>query len=128
MRGDPYCAAERGSVTVLTVMVLALAAILTLVTVDLLRALESKARAQTAADAAALAAAQEMARPSSAPPFAFAAEYARRNGATLIACRCDGPADAVVTVSVPVDLLFVGGDREVSARARAVVATSAGTA
>ena len=72
---------ERGSVTVLTVTVLSFAAILALVFVDLLRALESSVRAQTAADAAALAAAQEIVRPSGAQPSALAADYARRNGA-----------------------------------------------
>ncbi len=121
----PYSgsASERGSVTVLTVTVLFFAAILALVTVDLLRALESKARAQTAADAAALAAALEMASPSSAKPSTMAADYARRNGGSLLDCRCDGRTEAVVTVTVPVDLVFVGSDREVSASARAVVET-----
>ncbi len=116
---------ERGSVTVLTVTVVAFAAMLAMVLVDLLRALESRSRAQTAADGAALAAAQEIARPSGALPSAVVADYARRNGATLIDCRCDGEAtSAIVTVQVPVKLLFVGADRDVRARAKAVVETS----
>ncbi len=116
---------EEGSVTVFAVTVAAFAAILALVLVDLLRALESKSRAQTAADAAALAAAQEMARPSGAQPSAMAAEYARRNGATLVACRCGGETDsAVVLVEVPVPLLFIGGDRQSQARAKAVIEMS----
>jgi secretion/DNA translocation related TadE-like protein len=115
---------ERGSVTVLTVTVLSFAAILALVVVDLLRALESRSRAQTAADAAALAAAQEIARPSGAQPSTLAADYARRNGAMLIDCRCDGEStSAIVTVEVPVNVLFVGADRDVRARAKAVVET-----
>ncbi len=48
----------RGSVTVLAAGVLFLACALSLVSVDLLRGLQAKARAQTAADAAALAAAR----------------------------------------------------------------------
>ncbi len=128
MTCDSDCAAERGSVTVVTVTVLFFAAILAVVMVDLLRALESKAIAQTAADAAALAAAQEIARPSNEKPSSIAADFARRNGGTLIECRCDGGTEAVVTVTVPVDLVFVGADRRVSARAKAVVETPVGTA
>ncbi len=109
----------------LTVTVVMFAAILALVLVDLLRALASKSAAQTAADAAALAAAQEMARPSGVRPAALASDYARRNGAKLIECRCDPEtAAAIVTVEVPVDVLFIGADREVRARARAVVEPS----
>jgi len=115
---------ERGSVTVLTVTVLSFAAILALVFVDLLRAMESTSRAQTAADAAALAAAQEIARPSGAQPSAVAADYARRNGGRLIHCRCNGEVtSAIVIVEVPVDVLFVRSDRRVRARAKAVVET-----
>jgi secretion/DNA translocation related TadE-like protein len=120
-RDSPY-RGDRGSVTVLTVTVVLFSAILSLVLVDLLRALASKSAAQTAADAAALAAAQEMARPSGARPEVLAADYARRNGGTLIECRCDPEtAAAIVTVEVPLDVLFIGSDREVRARARAVV-------
>ena len=116
---------DRGSVTVVTVTFVLVVAILALVLVDLLRALASKSRAQTAADAAALAAAQEIARPSGSRPGALAAEYARKNGATLIGCRCDREtAAAIVTVEVPVDVVFLGGDREVRAKARAVIERS----
>src|SRR5205823_13142311 len=59
---------EVGSVSVLTAGILVLGAVLTLVAVDLMRALLAKARAQTAADAAALAAAQEIAIPSGQDP------------------------------------------------------------
>jgi secretion/DNA translocation related TadE-like protein len=123
-RDSPY-QGDRGSVTVLTVTIVLFAAILALVLVDLLRALASKSVAQTAADAAALAAAQEIARPSGVRPAVMAADFARRNGATLIDCRCDPEtAAAVVTVEVPVDVLFIGADREVRAKARAVVEPS----
>jgi secretion/DNA translocation related TadE-like protein len=112
---------ERGSVTILVAAVLLLAGILALASVDVLRALEAKARAQTAADAAALAAAQEMIV-SSADPAALAAEYARRNGATLVDCDCPtSGSQAVVRVQVSVRLVFVGPDRTVSGRARAVI-------
>ena len=113
---------SRGSVTVLAAGVLFLACALSLVSVDLLRGLQAKARAQTAADAAALAAARELALPSSRSPTQAAQEYAQRNGATLISCICaPGTSEAVVEVEVTASLLFVGADRTVRGRARAVV-------
>src|SRR5439155_23147664 len=78
--------------------------------------------AQPAAAAASLAAAQEIAVPSGRPPRAVASEYAERNGATLTSCTCEpGSSEAVVEVEAPVDLVFVGPDRTVRARARAVI-------
>ena len=51
-----------------------------------------------------------------------ASDYALRNGAALVSCACaQGTYEAVVDVEVPVDLLFVGSDRTVHAKARAVV-------
>jgi secretion/DNA translocation related TadE-like protein len=115
-------AAERGSVTILVAAVLLLTGVLALASVDLLRALEAKARAQTAADAAALAAAQEMVVSSSGDPAGLAAEYAERNGATLLACDCSpGGSEAVVRVEVPARLVFVGPDRTIIGKARAVI-------
>ena len=88
---------EAGSMSVLSAGVLLLACVLALVAVDLLRALQAKARAQTAADASALAAAQEIAVPTGRRPQDVASEYAGRNGATLLSCRCDpGSTEAVV--------------------------------
>ncbi len=125
MKMDLQFQKERGSVTVLTVTIVLFAAIVALVLADLLGVLASKSRAQTAADAAALAAAQEIARPSGTQPSAMAADYARRNGAILIGCECDGDAaSAVVTVELPVKVIFVGADRHVRARAKAAVETS----
>lgn len=125
MKPDSPRRGERGSVTVLAITVVFFASVLALVFVDLLTALAAKSSAQTAADAAALAAAQEMARPSGVHPSALAADYARRNGARLIDCRCDHQtAAAIVTVELPVDVLFVGSDREVWAKAKAVVEPS----
>ena len=118
---------ERGSVSVLTAAVLFLAASLCLASVDLLRATEARARAQAAADAAALAAARELAIPTGQDPSEAAREYAERNGATLRSCSCPiGATEAVVDVEVPLDLVFVGADRTVEARARAVVEGAGG--
>jgi Flp pilus assembly protein TadG len=110
-------------VSILAAVVLLLAGVLTLAGVDLLRALEAKARAQTAADAAALAAVQEMVLATSRAPADLASEYAERNGATLNECDCTpGGSEATVRVEVPVRLVFVGPDRTVRGRARAVIA------
>ena len=112
---------ERGSSSVLAAAVLVLACALCLISVDLARALEAKTRAQTAADAAALAAARELALDTD-QGAQEAADYALRNGATLVSCECaQGTYEAIVDVEVPVDLLFVGSDRTVHAKARAVV-------
>jgi secretion/DNA translocation related TadE-like protein len=114
---------EQGSTTILVAAIMLLAGILDLVTIDLLRVLQAKSRVQTAADAAALAAAQELAIPSGHSPQEFAADYAARNSATLITCRCEpGTLEAVVEVRMPVSLVFFGRGRTVTALARAVVA------
>jgi secretion/DNA translocation related TadE-like protein len=83
---------EDGSATILVAAILLLAGVLALLSVDLLRILQTKSRAQTAADAAALAAAQELAIPRDRLPPEVAAEYASLNRATLVTCRCEpGP-------------------------------------
>jgi DNA topoisomerase-1 len=120
VRGD----AERGSVSIIVVALMAVALVLAMGAADLARVLTGAARAQTAADSAALAAAQELAVGSSgSAPGDLAAEYAGRNGAVLTACSCDaGSTEAVVTVTVQVGaLLLAPDDRVVTARARAVV-------
>ena len=88
MRPVARRSSEAGSVTVLAASVLFLAGVLVLVAVDLLRVVQARARAQTAADAAALAAAQEIAVPAGRTPAEVAAEYAERNGGTLVSCDC----------------------------------------
>ncbi len=116
---------ERGSVSVVAAAVIALVMVLALGSADVARVLMAAARAQSAADSAALAAAQELAVPSGAEPADMAAEYAGRNGASLVACACPkGGLEATVEVSVDVGpmLLFSGG-RRVSADARAIVDT-----
>ena len=122
MSGQLTWGNERGSVTILVAAVLLMTGVLALASVDLLRALEGKARAQTAADAAALAAVQEMVTTSGSDPAEVAATYAARNGASLVDCECSlGGFEAVVRVTVPVKLVFVGPDRTITGRARAVV-------
>jgi hypothetical protein len=107
---------------------LGLACILALFGADLVRAATGRARAQAAADAAALAAAQELVAPSGRSPAQLAADYAQRGGAWLVACRCSAEADeAVVRVAMHVTLPFLGQTRTLEASARAVVATPAGT-
>lgn len=113
---------DRGSVTVLTAATLFLAGVIVLASVDLMRVVGAQARAQVAADAAALAAAQEIALPSGRQPQELAVQYAEHNGATLLSCRCDPESgEAVVEVESLVPLMFVGADRTVRASARAVI-------
>jgi secretion/DNA translocation related TadE-like protein len=90
---------------------------------DLARVLVAVARAQTAADSGALAAAQELAIPSGLEPEDLAREYARRNGGELLECDCAvGTFEATVRVRVDAgELLLLGGHRFAEARARAVV-------
>jgi Flp pilus assembly protein TadG len=90
---------------------------------DVARVLVARTHARTAADAAALAVAQELALPSGTDPIDVAADYAARNDAILTACGCvAGTLDATVTVSIVVGgFLLVTGPRTVTARARAVV-------
>jgi secretion/DNA translocation related TadE-like protein len=114
---------DDGTVTVVAAAVLAVSLVCSMGVADIARALHARADARTAADAAALAAAQELAMPSGRDPAALASAYAERNGATLVACACaGGTADAVVTVRRSLDgLWFVPGPIDVSAEARAVV-------
>jgi secretion/DNA translocation related TadE-like protein len=110
--------------SVVSAGVMVVLVVLSLATSDLARVLSTASRTQTAADAAALAAAQELAAPTRQTTASdVAAEYASRNGATLISCDCptDGE-EATVEVRVPVGhLLLFGSDRTVTASARAVV-------
>jgi secretion/DNA translocation related TadE-like protein len=114
---------ERGSVSIVVASILAALVVFTLGAADLARVLLVAASAQTAADAAALAAAQELAFPSGLEPEDVAREYASRNAATLVSCSCPKETfEAVVTVRAAVGpLLLFADDRVVEARARAVV-------
>ena len=69
--------------------------------VDVGDAASTRARAQTAADAAALAAVAESSPSGEGRPTEAAADYAERNGARLVKCYCDVGATAMqVLVSV----------------------------
>jgi uncharacterized membrane protein len=110
-------------VSVVAAVVIGVALICTMGVADVAKALVARAHAQAAADAAALAAVQELAVPGGADPEAVAGEYAGRNGATIISCDCvAGSTEATVRVSMPVgSLLLLPDDRTVAAAARAVV-------
>jgi secretion/DNA translocation related TadE-like protein len=117
----PGC--ERGSVSVVAAGSLVILLVCTMGISDLGRAMRVRAQARTAADAAALAAAQELAMPSGQDPAAIAATIAERNGGVLRACVCAmGTDEAVVTVERSVaGLWLVPGTFILSVRARAVV-------
>ena len=114
---------ERGSVSVVVAGVLAAAIVLALGAADVTKVLDTASRAQTAADAAALAAVQELAVPTETEPEDVARAFAAANGATLVSCACARDTrDARIEVRVPVGgLLLFGDDRVVIARAHAVV-------
>lgn len=119
---------ERGSATLVLMAALAFAAILSVFAADASRASAARGRAQVAADAAALAAAQELVLPSGREIADVAADYASRHGADLVACRCQpGSQDVVVTVELDVTLPFLGQTRGIHASARAQVTAPPGT-
>ena len=113
---------ERGSISLVIVAALGFAVILGALIADVARASAGRARAQAAADAAALAAAQEQVLPSGRRPVDLASEYAARNGAQLVSCRCpERGVEAVVVVELEVSFPGLGATRTVRATARAVV-------
>jgi Flp pilus assembly protein TadG len=86
--------------------------------------LMARARAQQAADAAALAAVVRQAPVlgEGDDPEGAARDVAARNGATLVSCSCDvGTPDAAVEVEIAPHLGFLSGwyGRKAHARARA---------
>ncbi|HEX9123748.1 MAG TPA: pilus assembly protein TadG-related protein [Actinomycetota bacterium] len=111
--------------TLVTAALLAALLVLMLGAADLTRVLAAAARAQTAADAAALASAQEQALPSGLEPAEVASAFAAYNGAQLVECICAlGTFDATVTVRIGIDgLSLLAGTRYAVATARAVVDT-----
>jgi len=118
---------EAGSVSVVVAALVAMILVLGLGAADLAKALVAVSRAQSAADAAALAAAQELALPAGREPAEAALEYATLNGAELIECRCAaGTLEATVRVRVSVGYLStLGGERNVEGQARAIVESGA---
>lgn len=115
---------ERGSVSVLVAAGVAALVVFSMGVADVARVLLVASKAQTSADAAALAAAQALALDEREPlPEELASDYASINGAVLERCTCDpGSFSATVQVRMPVgDLFLFGGDRAVTADARADV-------
>ena len=114
---------ERGSVTVIVAALVLVVLVLSLGVADLGRVLVARSHARTAADASALAVAQELVLPSGRDPIDVAAEFAARNGAVMRSCLCvSGTFEATVTVEIAVeDLLLIPGSHTVTAAARAVV-------
>ena len=100
----------------------ALVVIVVLGLADLGIFLLARTKAQTAADAAALAAAADLLPGPKSRPETEARRFASLNGARLIACDCQpGGTDATVEVSLSVRyvILRAAGRREVLGRARA---------
>jgi secretion/DNA translocation related TadE-like protein len=119
---------ERGSASIVVVAAVALAGVVGAFSADLSRVMTARARAQTAADAAALGAAQELLMPSGPSPVDVARDFAERNGARLVSCVCDpGATEAVVTVDVDVTLPLLSQTRAVRASARAIIAAPPGS-
>jgi secretion/DNA translocation related TadE-like protein len=115
--------AERGSVSVVVAAAVGIALVVTMGAADVGRALIARARAEAVADLTALAVAQELVLPSGVDPSQIAADYADRNGTTLVSCACS-PGSLEATVRVAVDVrgfLLPLPDREVVGVARAVV-------
>ena len=103
---------ERGSVSILMLAGALLLSLSSLAMADLGSILLARARAQQAADAAALAAVAEQAPvlDQGSDPEAAARDVAGRNGATLLSCTCDvGTPDATVEVEVTPRLGFLSG-------------------
>jgi secretion/DNA translocation related TadE-like protein len=94
---------ERGGVSVLMVAVVVIGLVLSLGAARLGGALVGRARADTAADAAALAAADALALGRGEADARLAArDIAASNHARLVSCACSGTtAEVVVEVDVP---------------------------
>lgn len=115
---------EDGVVSAVVVAMLALAGLLCLAVADAANVLVARARAQTAADAAALAAAVAQwpfARDGSRDegPAQAASRVAEANGAVLESCDCPvRGSSATVTVSISTSIRMLGvAPSRVSARA-----------
>lgn len=117
---------ERGVVSILMAAVAMGLCLVALAAADLGAMVLARARAQAAADGAALAAAIEQAPilGQGDDPEAAARDYAHRNGATLIRCDCRvGSAVTEVEVTVRPRVLMIAAwqDRPAHATARATI-------
>ena len=114
---------QRGSISIVVAAIAFVLLVCTIGIADIGSVLATRAHTRAAADAAALAAAQELAFPSGATPAEQAALLAQRNGTELVACACDaGSFEATVTVrSAATDLLLVPRRVTLDVQARAVV-------
>lgn len=116
--------AETGNAGLIMVAGVGLVMVLLLGLGDLSAYFVARTRAQTAADAAVLAAVAELVPGIGVDPQAAAGRYASANGARLVQCRCPmGSSAAEVIVSVPVRLSLkpVSGITQVRAGARAEI-------
>jgi len=111
---------ERGGVSIVMLGVLVVGLALMLGAARLGSALIGRARADTAADAAALAAADALALGrGSAVAQTAARDTATSNGAQLVSCSCEGTtAEVVVEVDIPALAVLAGPAR---GRAKAAV-------
>lgn len=115
---------QRGSVSILMLATTLLFSLSALAVADLGSMLFARARAQQAADAAALAAVVQLAPAlgQGDNPQGAANDVAQRNGAELVSCDCEaGSTDATVEVVVTPVIKFLSGwfGRRARARARA---------
>jgi secretion/DNA translocation related TadE-like protein len=120
----PPSRGDEGNVSLLVLAGAAMVMVLLVSLADLAAFLLARARAQTAADAGALAAAAELVPLVGGEPQQQAERFVEANGARLRRCACPQRGDAAtVAVDVPVRfvLLRVFGLRDVEAVARAEV-------
>jgi secretion/DNA translocation related TadE-like protein len=109
---------ERGSATLIGLVLMLAVLLAGLVATDLALLASARARMQTAADLAALAALTPA--PGTAASPGRAAKIAKANGAEEVRCACE-PLEALVTVGHRVVLLPGGVAVTVHAAARAVL-------
>jgi secretion/DNA translocation related TadE-like protein len=122
---DPHLLrSERGNAAIASLAGMALVMVLLAGLGDLATLFIGRARAQTAADAAALAAAAELIPGIGTDPLSQARRFASENGGRLVGCQCRmGTTEVIVTVAVPVRFVLrrIGTVNQIRARARAEV-------
>lgn len=113
---------ESGNASVAVIAAVAMVMVMLAGLADVTLFMLGRAKAQTAADAAALAAAAELIPGRGRDPVGVARTFAARNGARLVRCDCPlGGSEASVRVVVPLRFLSVAGlgVSSVTARAKA---------